>query len=175
MRLLILTLCFVWGVAIAADKTADTPAQTSLSDDVQDLKAQVLQLNRDLFILEEDLLYPSSTAVTLYVSMDQGDYFKPDSIEIQLNGKRVNSHLYTSREISALARGGIQKIHQGNVRNGDHELVAIFVGQGPENRDYRRAVRHEFTHTGKGVHLEFQVKDDHQDQQPAFGVKEWRE
>lgn len=146
----------------------------ALNTNIEDLKAQVLKLNRDLFILEEDLLYPSSTSVTLYVSMDKGDYFDPKSLEIQVNGERVTSHLYTEREVNALSRGGIQKVHQGNVKKGDHELVAVFVGDGPEGRDYRRALRHQFSHTGKGVHLELQISDNHQAQQPVLSVKEWQ-
>lgn len=158
-----------------SQEVIETPvAKGALNDTIEDLKAEVLKLNRDLFILEEDLLYPASTSVTLYVSMNKGEYFEPNSVEIQINGKRVTSHLYTEREVNALTRGGIQKVHQGNVKKGEHELVAIFVGNGPEGRDYRRALRHTFTHTGEGVHLELQLSDDHKAQQPIFSVKEWR-
>lgn len=148
-------------------------AEQSLSENVEDLKAEVLKLNRDLFILEEDLLYPASTSVTLYVSLDKGEYFNPSSVEITINEERVTSHLYTEREVAALERGGIQKVHQGNVKSGEHNVVATFVGQGPEGREYRRAVRHSFSHSGDGVNLELKISDDHSKQQPTFSVKEW--
>src|SRR4051812_39723411 len=52
----------------------------ALDADVQDLKKQVLDLNKDLFLLEEELLFPSNTQVAVFVSMDVGDFFGLDSV-----------------------------------------------------------------------------------------------
>ena len=41
-------------------------------DDIQSLKQEVIALNRELFILEEELLYPSSTQVAVFLSLDVG-------------------------------------------------------------------------------------------------------
>lgn len=167
------TLCLI-GVSLLVFSVVLRAKEATLGTSVQELKAEVLQLNRDLFILEEDLLYPASTAITLYISMDKSKYFKPDSVEIIIDDKLVTSHLYTEREIAALQRGGIQKVHQGNVKQGQHELVAIFIGQGPEGRDYKRALRHSFKHEGKSINLELKILDDHTKQQPEFSVIEWQ-
>ena len=52
----------------------------TLDEDVQDLKKQVLDLNRDLFLLEEELLFPANTQVAIFVSMDVGEFFGLDSV-----------------------------------------------------------------------------------------------
>jgi undecaprenyl diphosphate synthase len=63
---------------------------------VQDLKAEVIRLNRDLLILEEELLYPAGTQVALFVSMDVGRLFELESVQIKLDDKVISQHLYTN-------------------------------------------------------------------------------
>ena len=50
-----------WSLLVQAEPAADTPK--GIHEDVQTLKQQVLELNRDLFLLEEELLFPSNTQV----------------------------------------------------------------------------------------------------------------
>jgi hypothetical protein len=154
--------------------SAQEPAQElPLIDDVQSLKEQVLELNKDLFILEEELLFPAETQLNVYVSLDIGQYFKLDAVKLTLDGEMVSSHLYTGRQVSALQRGGIQKLFQGNVRSGEHEVVAVFTGFGPEGKDYRRATKLSFEKTSDAKHLELKIIDSTALQQPEFVVKEW--
>lgn len=145
----------------------------TLDQDTQDLKKQVLDLNRDLFLLEEELLFPSNTQVAVFVSMDVGDFFGLDSVELKLDNKDVTSYLYTEREAAALVKGGVQRLFLGNLKAGEHELVAFFTGQGPHTRDYRRGASLKFE---KGVgpkYIELTISDKATKQQPEFVVKEW--
>jgi hypothetical protein len=145
----------------------------SLDEDVQALKKQVLDLNRDLFLLEEELLFPASTQVAVFVSMDVGEFFALDAVELKLDGKDVASYLYTEREVEALVRGGVHRLYIGNVRAGEHELVAFFTGQGPHERAYRRGASLVFQ---KGIgpkYIELTISDRAAKQQPEFVVKEW--
>ena len=131
MRALIVLLCAVLNpLLVSAD---ETPA--GVDKNVQDLKSEVLALNRDLFVLEEELLYPANTQVAVFVSMDVGEFFDLDSMELKVDGKSVASYLYTEREVEALREGGVQRLYVGNLRAGTHELVAFFNGKGPHDRD----------------------------------------
>jgi hypothetical protein len=145
----------------------------TLDESVQDLKKQVLDLNRDLFLLEEELLFPANTQVAVFVSMDVGEFFGLDSVEVKLDGKDVANYLYTARETEALVKGGVQRLFVGNVKAGEHELVAVFTGDGPNARDYRRGATLEFE---KGIgpkYIELTISDRASKQQPEFVVKEW--
>ena len=77
----------------------------SLDEEVQDLKKEVLDLNRDLFLLEEELLFPANSQVAFFISMDVGEYFALDSVQLRIDGKEVANYLYTDREVDALVRG----------------------------------------------------------------------
>jgi hypothetical protein len=161
----------VWPLLLSADQ--EVTGETGIKENVQTLKQQVLELNRDLFMLEEELLFPSNTQVSVFVSLDVGEFFKLDSVQVKIDGKEVADYLYTQRELDALVRGGVQRIHIGNLRTGDHELVAFFTGTGPHGRDYKRAAT---TTIKKGLgpkYVELKIVDQTNNYQPEFEVKEW--
>jgi hypothetical protein len=155
-------------VAAASDVAART-----LDEEVQELKQLAVDLNRDLFLLEEELLYPSSTQVAVFVSMDVGEFFALDSVELKLDDKDVTNYLYTEREVDALHRGGVQRVFVGNLRAGEHELVAVFTGEGTYEREYRRGASLSFE---KGIgpkYIELTITDREASLQPEFVVREW--
>jgi hypothetical protein len=164
--------------AAAQDKKAaaapEPPANTaSLDNRVQDAKADVIKLNRDLLVLEEELLFPASTQVALFVSMDVGKLFELDSVQIKLDDKQVTNYLYTPLEVQALHRGGVQRAFVGNLRSGTHEIVATFTGKGPHDRDYKRGATIKFDKGTEPKYIELRIKDSAGKLQPEFEVKVW--
>ncbi len=131
----------------------------SVDQDVQTLKKQLVDLNRDLFKLEEELLYPASTQVAVFLSVDVGTFFALDSVTLKLDDKEVTNYLYTEREVQALHRGGVQRLYLGNLKAGDHELVAFFTGKGPHERDYRRGTTLRFDKAVGAKYIELKISD----------------
>jgi hypothetical protein len=146
----------------------------SLDDRIQSAKSDVISLNRDLMVLEEELLYPASTQVAVFVSMDVGLMFDLESVQIRLDDKAVTNYLYTPLEVQALHRGGVQRVYLGNLKAGRHEIVAFFTGKGPHVRDYKRGTTIRFDKTTDPKYIELQIKDDQNKLQPDFVVKIWQ-
>jgi hypothetical protein len=144
-----------------------------LDEQIQDLKKDVVDLNKDLFVLEEELLFPANTQVAVFVSMDVGDFFALDSITLKIDNHDVSNYLYTPREVSALLKGGVQRLYVGNLKSGEHELVALFNGKGPHERDYRRAANLHFEKGVGAKYLELKITDHQRAQQPEFEIKDW--
>jgi hypothetical protein len=162
--------------APAAAPAASAPAAaaaTGLDDRVQQAKSDVLKLNRDLLVLEEELLFPASTQVAVFVSMDVGKLFELDSLQVKLGDKVVANHLYTPREVQALHRGGVQRVFLGNLNTGTHEIVALFTGRGPHERDYKRGATLKFDKAAGPKYIELRIKDSTGKLQPEFDVKVW--
>lgn len=157
----------------AAAASAPVP-QSALDTRVQDLKAEVIRLNRDLLILEEELLYPAGTQVALFVSMDVGRLFELESVQIKLDDKVISQHLYTAQEVRALHRGGVQRIFVGNLKTGTHTIDAFFTGRGPHERDYKRGTTLKFDKGTEPRYIELRVKDSLGKLQPEFEVKVWQ-
>ena len=163
-------------ITMAATESSEAESSDrfqSLDRDVQDLKKEVLDLNRDLFLLEEELLFPANSQVAFFISMDVGEYFELDSVNLKIDGKEVANYLYTEREIGALIRGGVQRVHMANLKTGDHELIAVFTGKGPHTRDYRRGATMSFNKGIGAKYLELEITDRVVKQQPEFVIKEW--
>jgi hypothetical protein len=158
---------------IAPPTAGDGPA-SSLDSRIQDVKGDVIRLNRDLLVLEEELLFPASTQVALFVSMDVGKLFELESVQVRLDDKIVTNYLYTPREVQALHRGGVQRVYLGNLRAGTHELVAYFTGGGPHERDYKRGTTIKFDKGTEPRYIELQIKDSEAKLQPEFEVKVWQ-
>ena len=161
-------------VAKAPVAVASAPDAATLDGRVQDIKSDVIKLNRDLLVLEEELLFPASTQVALFVSMDVGKMFELDSVQIKLDDKVVSSYLYTPLEVAALHRGGVQRLYLGNLRTGEHELVAYFTGKGPHDRDYKRGATVKFDKGTDPKYIELRIKDSQAKLQPEFDVKVWQ-
>lgn len=158
---------------LAADEAVSRNEFRSLDENVQDLKKEVLDLNRDLFLLEEELLFPANSQVAFFISLDVGEYFELDSVNLKIDGKEVSNYLYTDREVKALLRGGVHRVHMGNLKVGDHELVAVFTGEGPHIRDYRRGATLNFSKGIGAKYVELEITDRVEKQQPEFVIKEW--
>jgi len=160
--------------AASAPAAAASAAPGNLDTRVQEVKGDVIRLNRDLLVLEEELLFPANTQVALFVSMDVGKLFELDSVQIKIDDKLVTNYLYTPGEVKALHRGGVQRVYLGNLKAGEHELVAFFTGGGPHERDYKRGATIKFDKSTEPKYIELQIKDSTGKLQPEFDVKVWQ-
>lgn len=186
------TVSFPWlrvAVVLAAGLAAPLPAaelpppaplmaSAAVADDgldsgLQALKDEVLELNQELFLLEEELLFPANTQVAVFVSMDVGEFFDLDSVQLRIDDKPVGNYLYTEREIQALQRGGVHRFYLGNLKTGEHELTATFTGKGPHWRDYRRGATLKVEKGIGAKFVELRITDRERRQQPEFLVREW--
>jgi len=146
---------------------------------MEQLEAEILKLNRELFILEEDLLYPPETQISVFLSWDGGQFFDLDAIELKIDGHTVASHLYTQRQREALKKGGLQQLYLGNLKSGKHEITAVMTGLDKERGNDIRPMRHATTldieKTDTALRLELSIEDDPGLQQPKLALVEWAE
>jgi hypothetical protein len=169
-KLLLLTLILGF---LATSVNASEDSNETLESSIESLKKEVLSLNRDLFILEEDLLFPANTQFSIFLSMNAGQLFTLDSVQLRIDDKNVANHLYTERELAALERGGVQRLYIGNLASGEHEIIAVFTGVGPGGRDYRRGKTIVVDKTAEPQFVEFTIVDDTSKEQPEFNARIW--
>ena len=183
--LLVILLFTILSLNVSADSvsvnsaSANAVEQRSLSEvrdiskEIQALKQEVIALNKDLKLMEEALLFPSSTKFSVFVSVSSGRFFSLESVKLKIDGELVSTHIYTDKQRQALIRGGIQKLYVTNLNTGKHKATAFFTGIGPNGRDYKRAIDVDFEKTEGSGHMELIVSDDGAIQEPIFRVKQW--
>ena len=165
--------------AAASSTPAAKPAP--LDSRLQDLKAEALRLSRDLQVLEEELLFPPGTQFAVFLSVDAGAGIELESVQVQVDGQLVASHLYQPHERQALQRGGVQRLHLGNLRTGKHSLSATFSGRSVAGRESREAreikgtQRFELDKGDTARYVDLRLRDALRDGKPQadFEVKVW--
>lgn len=100
-----------------------------LDEQVQEIKKDVLAISAELNLLEEKLLYPSNTQVSIFISVVKNSHYNPDAVQIKVDNKKVAYHIYSFKEVDALRRGGVQRIYTGNIRRGGHKLEISLIGK----------------------------------------------
>lgn len=171
--LFLLGIFLLMPVSAPAQESDEAASEGSVALSVEELKKKVIRLNRDLFILEEDLLFPASTQFAVFLSLDTGEFLKLDAVKLKLDDDTVASHLYTERQLKALQRGGMQRLHIGNLKTGSHQVTVFVEGIGPDNRAYKQAATLEFEKGTGTAALEVRIRDRSSDYQPEVAIVEW--
>jgi hypothetical protein len=123
--------------AIAGDASKESRKQMrGLDEQVQEIKSDVLGIAAELSGLEERLLYPSNTQVSVFVSLAEGETLRLDSVQIKIDGELVAHHIYSFKELEALQKGGVQRIYTGNIATGEHQLEVSVAGKRPGGGDF---------------------------------------
>ncbi|SMF41202.1 hypothetical protein SAMN02745866_02686 [Alteromonadaceae bacterium Bs31] len=145
----------------------------AIAGNIQSLKNDVIELNKDLRKMEEKLLFPSNTRYTVFLSLSTGQFFQLEGVKLKIDGKLVSSHVYSEKQRAALARGGVHKLYVTNLNEGIHSITAFFTGVGADGRPYKRAANLEFEKSIGSEFLELAVIDDGSIQEPVFKLKRW--
>ncbi len=139
--------CVTTGVAMAAGDVSRAEMR-SLDEQVQEIKSDVLSIAAELDGLEERLLFPSNTQVTIFVELSDGEKFRLDSLQLGINEQLAAHHIYSFKELEALQKGGVQRLFMGNLPSGPHDLEVSVLGKLPNGKDFEATERFSFD---KGV------------------------
>ena len=129
------TACAVLAASAAAQEDTQQEMR-SLDEQVQEVKTDVLSIARDLALLEERLLFPSNTQVSIFVEIGSEEDFRLDAVRIEIDGAPVAHYIYTFKELEALQGGGVQRIYTGNVTTGAHTLTVAVNGKLASGREF---------------------------------------
>ena len=145
-RLVLLLACAL-SIASNADDLSGKDMR-SLDGQVQEIKSDVLNIASELSNLEERLLYPSNTQVSVFVAVAEKEDFRLDAIKIEINGELATHHIYSFQELEALQKGGVQRAYTGNIPTGPHALRITMLGKLPNGKDFSETGDFSFS---KGV------------------------
>jgi hypothetical protein len=68
----------------------------------------------------------------------------------------------------------VQRLYLGNLKSGNHEIVAFFTGKGPHERDYKRGATIKFDKGTDARYIELRIQDSAGKLQPEFDIKVWQ-
>jgi hypothetical protein len=144
-----------------------------LDEQVQEVKSDVLSIAAELNQLEEKLLYPSDTHVAVFVALAQGETFRLDAVQLQIDGQLATHYIYSFKELEALQKGSVQRLYTGNIGTGQHEIEVSLSGKLASGQEYSRTERFPFSKDvgPKLIGLTLASPDSGK---PAIDLGEWR-
>ena len=160
-------------LSVLAGSVQAEPADANIAADIVQVKRSVLELNKDLYELEEDLLSPATTRAAFYFSLTYGEFFEPLSIEIMGSGFESVRHIYTERQVAALRMGAVQPLANINLGPGKHNLRAVIRGVDQLGQNRELVVEQQVEKTDKPLLLEFVVSDLAEQQSARAQLKFW--
>jgi hypothetical protein len=146
-RLLLVLLLGAGSPLILAEDTSSAEMR-SLDEQVQEIKSDTLSIAAELKTLEERLLFPSNTQVSIFIALAEGEDFRLDSVQLGINDGLAAHHIYSFKELESLQDGGVQRLYMGNLPIGGHQLDVSVIGKLPNGKDYSREQHFSFE---KGV------------------------
>lgn len=163
-------------IATAADPTSEKALL--LDQNIQALKDEVLQFNRDALIAEENYQYPEHSRVEVYVSVETQALLL-QRITVSIDGGEPLTYTYKDSDARSLVRSrGLQRLGRFNVSKGAHKISADFVAQYADAKEGEPIITDRidavFDKALTATTLELVVGKARRGGKPVLRLQEWR-
>jgi hypothetical protein len=156
------------------DEQRDTREQFVVLDgEIQAIKEEILEINRDILLLEELSLYPHGQQLVVLVSIATNNPVNPDSISLQLDGQTVSRHHYTGSEGAALQEGGVHRLYTGRLTAGEHRLEVSVTGKQAKGQAFQQQRSVTITKRPGRKYVELHLGPDEGSPEPGLTIREW--
>lgn len=169
----------LWGIfysltfslsCVCAAQAADVARE---HQDIQGIKHHALELNRDLRMLEEEMLHPENSRLTVYLSVEAAASPSLQAVVLSIDGNEAIQYLYTHQQLEALRRGGVHQLYIGKMKDGEHQIAAVFTGRDFEGGDHRGSAQFTIEKNSGAKNVELKIFSFSNLQQAEFTVKDW--
>ncbi|KGJ97144.1 hypothetical protein [Thalassotalea sp. ND16A] len=143
-------------------------AAENVEQQLQQLKADVVDIASELQLLEEQMLYPQTEQLAVYVSIDAGNSFTLSAVKLVIDGENVATSQYDDIQIDALQRGGIDRMFMGEIDVGEHVVTAFFSGTDSQGNKLKRGLSTTVHKTSAANALELKIGYNATALQPQF-------
>ncbi|MDI3258225.1 MAG: hypothetical protein QJR02_00660 [Sinobacteraceae bacterium] len=152
-------------------------AATALDQDVQQLKNQVLTIERDAQTLEDDYLYPPYKRLSVYLGVQVPGLLVRD-VAVSIDGGDSDRHQYSEIEAITLQDGGLHRVLKENVTPGAHRIRVWFTAQyadaRPSDPPFRGYYEGYFNKGREPAELEFDIVREGVLAKPTLRFLDWR-
>jgi hypothetical protein len=146
-----------------------------LDSEVQAIKEEILEINREILLLEQMSLYPPGQQLVVLVSLANGSQVNPDRITLQVDGKIVSHHDYSGSESAALRAGGVHRLYAGRLSDGEHRLELSLSGKLSSNKSFDQQRSVTITKVSGRKTIELHLGPGDKGSEAYMEVREWQQ
>ena len=151
--------CLLLILVVVPASPAYSETNVNRAVNTEALTSEAVDLISRLQLLEQQLLHPAHTQVSVFLSVAEDSQARFHSVSLDIDEDRVTDHIYTDKETRALNSGGIQRLYTGNVLMGKHRL-RVSVMQVQEDGSARtHELEYTFTEDESAANIEI-IFDD---------------
>lgn len=174
MRLISILLMSLVSVGVLAQQTnaPEIPA-VEVNAQALSIKQSVLELNKDLYQLEQDLLSPATTRAAVYFSLDKGKFYQPYSINIVIDNKAPIQYLYTDKQVHALRQGAVQPLKNLNLGPGKHSINAVVKGVSDKGVERDLTIKETVEKNDGPLYIELKVQENAKTGNAELIISQW--
>ena len=181
-RWLILTACMSTPLLAGAEATPQPDPKrdphalfVELDAEIQAIKDEILVVNRDILILEEATSTPGEQPLIVLVTVEQRGPANPGTISLNLDGNLVSQHKYTASENAALRAGGVHRLYDSRIREGQHNLLVTVTGRTNGGKEFRRQQKTTISVADGRHYLELELGISGKTPEPDVNIRLWRQ
>ena len=164
------------GTFLQAQEHSDTRGQfVELDGEIQAIKQEILEINREMLLLEESSLYPGGPQLVVLVSMAADTAISPEQISLQLDGQLLTQHEYSHSEALSLRGGGVHRLFTGALDPGEHVLDVSLSGQLDDDQPFTRERNATITMMSGRKTMELHLDSGERGSPPQLTVREWQQ
>ena len=171
--LLLLALLTIWASTLHSAPLPEKSEQQQARGDITSIKKEVLLLDRDLSILEQEILYPLMSQFSVYLSAADKPPFKSGAITLKIDGQTVADQRFSATTIAALFNDTVQRLYIGALTPGEHTLQLIYSWQGQEIKPIKGEIIHTFKKRNQAKLIELTLVKQASSKTPLFNILEW--
>jgi hypothetical protein len=155
------------------DKLNPRERFTEVDREIQAVKQEVLEINREILLLEELLLYPQGQQLVVFVSLTGNSLVNVNGVSLELDGRTLSRHVYTRSEEAALHKGGIHRLYVGRLRDGAHVMDVSLSAMGTNGQQFHRRQSVKIIKGSGRKVVELSIAAGDNGPEAEFTVHEW--
>lgn len=168
-----LIACLSCSVLAKDPPSLASPDYSTLDLQVRTLKKEVLAVNRELRLLEEEMLYPAEQQLVMLLSVLKQPDLTLDQISIALDGVVLVQHRYSASENAALVKGGTHRPYMGRLKQGGYRLTVSLSGVTGGGSSFNQTVRQPVDKQSATRYIELRVEPAWFAGAPLLSIHQW--
>lgn len=161
---------------LQADERPDTRANIAeLDSEIQAIKTEIVNINRDILLLEESTLHSQGGQLVVLVSVTEGSPVVPEQISLRLNGQSLSHHNYSGSEGAALLQGGVHRLYAGRVNEGEYQFDIAVSGRMARGKDFQQQHSVTLRKLPGPKYLELQIGAAESSSKIGVIIREWQQ
>jgi len=144
-----------------------------LDSEIQAIKEEILEINRDILQIEEMSLYPQGQQLIVLVSVADNSPLEQGTVSLQLDGKMVSQYQYSASEYATMREGGVHRLYSGRVADGQHQMQISVIGKQTKGDAFSEQRNVTFTKQRGRKYMELHLGPQADVKQPGLTIREW--